>query len=461
MPTKITIPTEPSELEDLLADPKRMKDIFANKDSFKEFIGNYANAVSKKDDNITQQVREQTQLALAEWTKENKVPLNKSISLNMNPMDGMPAEFQPQKNSARRALYNQAAPGAKADKLFDSPAQFFQAVWHGRDRLPNSETLNSKLDELRKIQNSFGSTVPADGGFLIPEVLRSQLLSLSLENAVVRPRATVIPMDSLRVPIPANDVTTNASSVFGGMIFYWTEEGAALTESNAKFKLVVLDAKKLTGYSVAPSELIADAPAFMAFINSRFPEGLAYYEDIAFMTGTGVGEPLGWMNNDATVSVAAESGQTTGTIVWENIVKMYSRMLPQSLNTAVWVASPDSFPELATMALSVGTGGSAIWLNNGAAGPPMTILGRPVIFSEKAKTIGTTGDISFVDLSYYLIGDRQTMRAESSDQYKFANDQVAFRIIERVDGRPWLSSAITPQNGSSNTLSAFVQLATR
>ena len=48
----------------------------------------------------------------------------------------------------------------------------------------------------------------------------------------------------------------------------------------------------------------------------------------------------------------------------------------------------------------------------------------------------------------------------SSPHFKFSSDQTAYRIIERVDGRPWLQSAITPQN-SSNTLSPFVQLATR
>ena len=73
----------------------------------------------------------------------------------------------------------------------------------------------------------------------------------------------------------------------------------------------------------------------------------------------------------------------------------------------------------------------------------------------KLKSVPTTG--TAVDLSYYLIGDRQTMQAATSTDYKFANDKVAFRITERVDGRAWLRSAITPKNGG-NTLSAFVNL---
>jgi HK97 family phage major capsid protein len=184
------------------------------------------------------------------------------------------------------------------------------------------------------------------------------------------------------------------------------------------------------------------------FINEIFPEAIAWFEDVAFIRGSGVGEPLGFLNAAATVTVNKEAGQASTTLVWENLVKMYARMLPSSLASAVWIAHIDTFPELATMSLSVGTGGSAIWLNNGVQGPPMTILGRPVLFTEKANSLGTAGDINFVDLSYYLIGDRQAIQADTSPHYRFQSDQTTVRFIERVDGRPWIQSAITPNQGS-------------
>ena len=45
----------------------------------------------------------------------------------------------------------------------------------------------------------------------------------------------------------------------------------------------------------------------------------------------------------------------------------------------------------------------------------------------------------------------------ASEQFAFQNDQTAYRIIERVDGRPWLQSPLTPHNGGP-TLSAYVGL---
>jgi HK97 family phage major capsid protein len=259
------------------------------------------------------------------------------------------------------------------------------------------------------------------------------------------------------------DSTSNASSVYGGIVGYWTEEGGSLTDSAPKFGRINLQAKKLTVYSEIPNELFSDSIiSLQTFMNESYPEAVSWFEDVAFTSGSGVGEPLGFLNAPAAISVAKESGQPAGTIVWENIVKAYSRMLPSSINRAVWVAHIDTFAELATMALSVGTGGSAVWIGNGqgADSPPMTILGRPVVFTEKVSSVGTAGDINFVDFGYYLIGDRQAMQAETSSHYQFGNDKTALRVIERVDGRPWIQSAITPQTGS-NTLSPFVKVATR
>lgn len=404
------------------------------------------------DGSLDAQIRDQTQMVLAEFLKGTG---GGRPSL---PLAG------PGRSARVAAMYNKAAPGASVDDVFRTPHELFSSVsW----RSAHDPAAQRRLAKAMEIQNSFGSEVPADGGFLVPETMRSDLLQISLESSIIRPRAQVIPMSTLRVPVPFIDDESHASSVLGGMVFYWTEESANLTETTGTFGRAVLDAKKLTGFSNVPNELLADAPAFAGFFNRVVPAGIAWYEDLAFLQGTGVGEPLGLVSCPASVSVAAESGQATKTIVWENIVKMYSRMLPQALKSAVWIANIDTFPELATMALSVGTGGGPVWIGNYAGGtggadtPPLTILGRPVYFTEKLPTLGTTGDLCFVAPEFYLIGDRQMLQVMSSEHYRFQNDQTSFRLIERCDGRPWLSSALTPHSGSSNTLSAFVQLATR
>jgi len=315
-----------------------------------------------------------------------------------------------------------------------------------------------------EIRDAMSSIDPAGGGFLVPDAFLDDLLGLALETAVVRPRARVIPMSSASLSVPVVDATSNASSVFGGLTAVWSAESASLASDEPVFGRIRLEASKLTLTTYVPNELLQDSgPALDVILRSLFSEAIAWYEDSAFLTGNGVGQPLGVLNSPCLVTVTKEGGQTADTIVWENVVKMHSRMLPGSHGRAVWLAHPSCFPELATMSLSVGTGGSALWLQNGAASEPLTILGRPLIFTEKVPPIGGAGsgkDLSYVDFGYYLIGDRMQMSLEASPHARFTNDETVFRAILRCDARSSLLSAITPANGS-DALSPVVVLGER
>ena len=440
----ITIPDTQAGLEDLLNDRKRMAAVL-KENKLQDVVQAYATLFFNRERETAETIKTEVQRQVATFLKESGEVARPEFTNRLRPTSP----------KIENSLYNPRALGASIDNEFDSAAEFFKAIWHHADRDTKAQM------RLQRVRNAFGSTVPSEGGFLIPETVRSEMLRIALETSIVRSRARTIPMETLRVPFPMVDSTSNASSVYGGVVAYWTEEGATLQDSAAKFGRLALEAKKLTAYAEVPNELISDSiGSFEAFISQIFPEAMSFYEDDAFMNGSGVGEPLGILNGPGMVSVAKEGGQPADTIVWENIVKMFARMLPSSLNRAVWVASIDTFPELATMALTVGVGGGPIWLNNGVSGPPMTILGRPVIFTEKSPVLGDAGDIAFLDFSYYLIGDRQAMSATSSPHYKFASDMTAFKVVERVEGRPWLQSAITPKNGGA-PLSPYVQIAER
>lgn len=433
------IPESSEELTELLADEKRAATIFGNTEQRAEFLQKYVKAVNKARPDIGRMIQEETQKGIRAFMVENGVN-RPDVTANVREL--------PQKGAG----YSKHAVGAALDKEFEDTADFLESIWFQNQ---------AGQDRWRQIRNDYSSLEPSTGGFLVPEVLRAELLRVALETAVVRSRARVIPMDSTTVPFPTIDATSHASTVFGGVSATWTEEGGTLAETEAKFGRILLRAAKLASRCDVPNELLSDSIiSFAAFIDSILPAAIAYFEDVAFLGGSGVGQPLGVMNSPALVSVAKETGQVADTIVWENIIKMYARMLPSSLGSAVWVANIDTFPQLAQMSLAVGTGGSAIWLNNGVQGPPMTILGRPMIFTEKMETLGGGGsgkDIALLDFNYYLIGDRMQMRAESSMHAQFTTDQTVFRIIERIDGRGWLQSALTPRKGT-NTLSPFVTL---
>jgi HK97 family phage major capsid protein len=441
--TRPRLPQNAQQLVDTFRDTDRMAEILANPAALNAFTADYAKAFADKDPNFQAKVDEQRQRTMAQMLRE---------SGGRTPVD-MRA------GTARDALYGPKALGTIMDGTeWADPARLLVAIHPALGSDADRQALRALTGPA--IKNAFGSTVPSEGGFLIPETLRSQIIELALERAIVRPRAQVIPMSTLRVPIPLVDETSHASSLAGGLVAFWTEEGAALVPSDAKFGRVVLDAKKLSIFANVPNELLADAIALAAWLPRAFGRTATWYEDVAFLTGTGVGEPGGVLNATGRVDVTRAVGAPA--IEFDDVLNMYVRMLPDSLTEAVWVANIDTFPALSKLFFEPVAGQPAVpvlWLNNGQVigAPPQTLMGRPVIFTEKVPSVASAGSLSFLDLSYYLIGDRQAATIQTSEHYRFQNDETSYRLIERVDGRPAISSPLTPANGT-NTLSPYVRL---
>ncbi len=314
-----------------------------------------------------------------------------------------------------------------------------------------------------KAATGMGEIVGSDGGFLVPTEFRNTLLRDSLEASIVRPRATILPMQTNSLKIPVIQETTRAGSVYGGIIIYRPGEGSSKTASKPKLGQIELNLHKLVGLCYVTDELLEDSPITLApLLTTMFSEAIAFQEDDDFINGTGAGMSLGVLNAPCLVKQTKESGQAADTISIENIVKMWSRLKPRSYGNSVWLANNDTFPMLATLSLDVGTGGSAVGLVQTVAGSPaITMMGRPLILTEHCQTIGDQGDILLADWRQYLIGNKANgLQVASSIHLKFDQDETAFRFVKRVDGQPWELSARTPRN-STITLGSFVTLEDR
>lgn len=504
MTAQVAIPQTSEELEECLNDARRMTDIL-KAGQFGAFTKEYiAKAMENERAELAAQMREGLQTGWQSWMQDHPDTV-KGFRPGTPPMDNRAARRaravarsrrpDAEHQAERQCLFNPGAIGAQVD---DEPyagtiRDFMFTLWkaeHVAKRQGNDEQvvriqgykqkLFDALSQRGRPSNAMAERIPAEGGYLVPETLRSEIMMFALEQSVVRPRARTVPMDSLRVPLPVIDDTSHANNVYGGVAAYWTEEGASLSATAPAFGRLTLEAKKLTAYTTIPNELLQDAITPLdTWFNMFFPRAMAWFEDIAFILGTGVGEPQGFLNAPCQVKI---NSQTTNTIAFSDVATMYSRMWPASLNSAVWLCSPDALLELLQLAVtpvtSTGspqpvappgflTSGQAIETPGGGSGDGVNyrLMGRPLIVSEKmpsSQSGNTTlaGALSFVDLDYYLIGDRQAMQIATSEEYLFASDLVAYRVIERLDGRVWPQSAITPANGSSNTLSPVVLLDT-
>lgn len=498
MKGQVAIPESSEQLEELLNDDGRMAEIHTA-GQLPEFTQKYQRAWAAKNAEAIREMTEKQQADLQDFMRIQAERHGAAPQEGWQPGAQGTAGGSRRSRAAARSRLANAADLFERQHLFSDKAigasledaeyganlrEFIWATLKGEAvaaRDGNSElagklvALKGKLAKALEIRNAgMAERIPAEGGFLVPETLRSEILALALEEAVVRSQATVIPMDSLRVPLPTVDDTSHTSSVFGGVSASWTAEGAALTASAPKFSRLLLQANKLTAYTEIPNELLQDSVTAMdVWFNTFFPQSLAFFADVAFISGDGVDQPEGIVKAPGAVTVTGTSGHH---IRFANVVSMFSRMWPGSLGKAVWLAAPDAIPELAQMAVSEDGSGTTVAppvflpgmsaIGDGPGGirdgRHFTLLGRPGFISEKVPDLAGSdvGSLAFVDLSKYLVGDRQAMQIASSAEYKFQNDMVAYRVIERLDGRTWVRSPITPANGSVNTLSPYVLLDT-
>jgi HK97 family phage major capsid protein len=332
---------------------------------------------------------------------------------------------------------------------FDSFGEFLKTVADGR------------VDpRLVKAASEANENIPSSGGFLVPSEYEARLVDQSLESEIVRPRAQTYGMTSKTKLIPGVQISSHASSLFGGIVAYWTDEGDTTIKTKPTFRMMQLTAKKLMMLVEASNELIADSvPSYDQVLGGMLTKALGWYLDDAYINGTGAGQPQGILHCPSVIEVQPENEQPTDTVVYENCVNMFSKLHPQCYSNAIWIANLTLLPQLSTLFYSVGTGGIPVQLLQQSNGK-FSLLGRELVFTEKNPVLGERADLVLVDLSQYACGIREGLKLEKSSHVGFETDSSMYRLTARADGMGLWDQALTLKDGSTQ-VSWCVVLAAR
>ena len=307
--------------------------------------------------------------------------------------------------------------------------------------------------------------IPSEGGFLVQKDFATGLMQKAYQTGVLASRINKVPIgpNSNGLIINAIDESTRVEgSRHGAIQLYHLAEAGTKLPSKPKFRQIELKLKKLIGLYYATDELLQDATAMEAIVTQAFTTEFGFKIDDMIFRGTGVGQPLGYINSPAIVSVAKEANQTADTIVFENVMKMWARLWAPSRANAVWFINQEIEPQLFAMNIATGLGGIPVYMPAGgvSGSPYSTLFNRPVIAIEQASALGDLGDISVADLSQYIMIDKGGIQTASSIHVAFLTDEQVFRFVYRYDGMPWWNTPLTPYKGAG-TLSPFVTLAER
>ena len=348
--------------------------------------------------------------------------------------------------------------GANASAAdFDTFGRFLKAAWLSIAKNQPDKRLSIYRDDDpapsggKDMSGESGSS----GGFLIPTQFMATIMGAVAESSIVRPRATVLQMSSREIKIPAvkqdNALAAGQPQWFGGLLAYWIGEGELKPATDAAFREITLAAKKLVLFTRTTDELLADAAmSLQSFLTG--PQGMAgaiaWYEDFAFLRGTGVAQPLGILNSPALLTIRREQANK---VLYLDLMRMLASH--RVSRNSRWTLSQTVLTDLMYLQ---DTEGNLIW-NNAVQGMPATILGLPYDVTEKLPAKGTTGDIMLNDFSYYYIGDRQATTIETTTYEAWQYDKTSWRAVHRVDGQPSLNAPWTLQD-TTTQLSPFVAL---
>lgn len=293
-------------------------------------------------------------------------------------------------------------------------------------------------------------------GYMVPPAFREAIWELVFNGTDVLGLVTPEPTSGNQVELLADETTPWGAT---GVQAYWRSEGSQMTASRLSTEPRTVKLHELYALVLATGELLADAPRLNDRLTRQAARAIRYKASNAIVNGTGVGQPLGWFNSGALVTQAKEGSQTADTINATNIVKMFSR-LQGNIGSAVWLINQDAFPQLPLMTI----GNQPVYMapNGLMSAPGGLLLGRPVLFCEHCATLGDLGDIQLVDPSgYYAVNKAGGgLDFASSIHLYFDYNVEAFRWLFRFGGQPYLSTAVSPDNGS-NTRSHFVVLQAR
>jgi HK97 family phage major capsid protein len=444
--------TDPASPVDINPTLETTKDIDMDEEQLKSLMSSVSEQTAQAVVQSMKTAEEQRQAdhpapdykAEIEALKDQNKALSKDVQALLKHMEDEPA--------IRKAGYYTQDGGA-ADPEAKSFGDFLLAI---------SRSDHKRLRDVYKSSKALEENSGVTGGYLVPNQFVSQLRGIAVEEAIVRPRAFILPMTGRTATIPAIEHSVayqkGTSTAFGGMAMSWTAERAKIKDTEPTYYQLKLEAHKMSGKVPVSNELLADsAIGLEALLVRLFGEAVAFTEDDAFLQGDGNGKPLGVLNAPATITTTSALTSAAPTVA--ELSTMYSRLGRPYRRTAVWVVQQLLTDSLMSINATASSNTMLTWLPNIRGEIEPRLFGRPVVETEKLPTTFANGGLILADFQQYVVGSRQQIEIAMSSEAgeAFERDETVWRCISRCDGQPWMNAPRKIGGGTNDTVSAYVK----
>jgi HK97 family phage major capsid protein len=304
-------------------------------------------------------------------------------------------------------------------------------------------------------------------GFTLKPTFVNNLFEIAQEIAIFAPGTQPVPVtdgnealwpffQQFQAPTVLNGIPQSA--VFGGVTASWVGEETPRVSSDGKVGLNRFHVDDLTCLTDFSRDYIMDSSSYLpmdSVVVRKFADVIGWVKDWTFIRGDGVGKPQGYFNANASITGGPNSGAryNSNEISADDLAWMLSRCHAQCHADARWIANITTFPQLYILR---DHNGNAVFQPNAMIDQAMissaikeqrvergrmramlggVVLGHPIYFTEKAPTLGLTGDISLA--CPYEYGDATKLAFElgTSEHIYWLTDRVAFKAKARFYGR--------------------------
>ena len=295
--------------------------------------------------------------------------------------------------------------------------------------------------------------VNSQGGFLVPDEMAAELVTLREQYGVFRRNAKIYRMTSDTLRIPRKNT---------GLTAYWVGEAIAGTESTMGFDQVQLVAKKLTALTTVSNELLEDSVIDLASdVANEIAYQFAFKEDDAGFNGDGTstyGGVVG-LNSalaDATYQISDGGASAFSGVTVAEISAGFAKLpawAAQRNNIKIFCNKAAYHGVFERLAFAAG-GATASEVSGGLREP--RFFGYPVEFTQAIAATQSAGAvfayIGDLQQGCYL-GDRRATSIAFSDSAlnAFEQDERVVRGTQRVD-------IVCANVGSSSASGAMIKM---
>ncbi len=259
---------------------------------------------------------------------------------------------------------------------------------------PTEKTYETSFwNALRKEQEFYtdikGAKVTNVGSYVLPAIHAQKYLDALREENFFRRFGTVTPMMESAYTVHINVSEGEAE---------WVPEGGVISEDEEHLKALRFEAFKLACITKIHMDLLADQGFdFESWMLTKFARRFGRAEAKAFLTGTGINQPVGILHDQG----GAEVGVTTkgAEITFDEVMTLFHSLDQKFRQKAIWVMNDDT--ALALRKLK-DKDGNYLWDPSAEK-----LLGKTVVICNEMPGIAPGAKpIAFGDFSYYWIMDR-------------------------------------------------------